>query len=112
MRSLFVTLLLFVCYSSFSSIAFAQTPGTQPPGGQPPVQHYTILGITVVGNRTSDAATIISQSALYNGEQISLPSDVLRTARVPAWRILVLMPSTVSAQTAPLDLSSAIWASL
>ncbi len=87
MRSLFVTLLLFVCYSSFSSIAFAQTPGTQPPGGQPPVQHYTILGITVVGNRTSDAATIISQSALYNGEQISLPSDVLRTALQQLWNM-------------------------
>jgi len=81
MRSLFVTLLLFAFYNSASSIAaMAQMPG-------PPEQHYTILGITVVGNRTSDASTIISQSALYKGEQLSLPSDAVRAALTQLWNM-------------------------
>ena len=81
MRSLFVTFLFLALYSSASlNVATAQVPGQQPPE-----QHYTVLGISVVGNRTSDAATIISQSGLYRGEQLSLPSDVVRAALAQLW---------------------------
>lgn len=82
MRSLFVTLLLFAFYCASPNPSLAQTPGQQPPE-----QHYTILGITVVGNRTSDAATIISQSSLYRGEQLTLPSDAVRAAIAQLWNM-------------------------
>ncbi|HZK76559.1 MAG TPA: outer membrane protein assembly factor BamA [Candidatus Kapabacteria bacterium] len=81
MRSLFVTLLLLAGFCIASpGFLLAQTPGEQPPE-----QHYTILGITVVGNRTSDAASIISQSGLYRGEQLTLPSDAVRAALAQLW---------------------------
>jgi len=65
----------------------AQTPGA-PPSGIPSgtmEQQYTVLGISVSGNRTSDPQTIISQSGLYKGEHLTLPSDVIRSAIQQLW---------------------------
>ena len=76
MRSFFVALILF----SLSEIAAAQSPGSMAPE-----HHYTILGLSIVGNRTGDAQTIISQSGLYKGEQITLPSDGVRAAVQQLW---------------------------
>ncbi len=55
----------------------------------PTEQHYSIMGISVSGNRTSDAASIISQSGLYRGEQITLPSDVVRAALRQLWDMAI-----------------------
>ncbi len=76
MRSLFVALVLI----TLSRVASAQFPGSIAPD-----RHYTVLGISVVGNRTGDAQTIISQSGLYRGEQLSLPSDAVRAAVQQLW---------------------------
>ena len=75
MRSFIVALILI----SLSGIAMAQFPA------HCPEHHYTILGISITGNRTGDAQTIISQSGLYKGEQLTLPSDVVRTSVQQLW---------------------------
>jgi outer membrane protein insertion porin family len=76
MRLWIFTALLLI---TVSSGAFAQTP--------PPEHEYTILGLTVVGNRTGDAQTIISQSGLYKGEHFPLPSDAVRAAVQQLWNM-------------------------
>jgi len=76
MRLWIFTALLLI---TFSSGAFAQTP--------PPEHEYTILGLTVVGNRSGDAQTIISQSGLYKGEHFPLPSDAVRAAVQQLWNM-------------------------
>ncbi len=76
MRSFFAALVLL----SFSGIAFAQVSGSPAPE-----RHYTILGISITGNRTGDAQTIISESGLYKGEQLTLPSDVVRASVQQLW---------------------------
>ena len=71
------------------SPAAAQIPGA-PPSGNPPgalEQQYTVLGISVAGNRTGDAQTIISQSGLYKGEHFTLPSDAVRAAIQQLWSL-------------------------
>ncbi len=78
MRSLFFALVLLIS----SGIAQAQLPGS--PAAE---RHYTILGISIVGNRTGDAQTIISQSGLYKGEQLTLPSDAIRAALKQLWNM-------------------------
>ena len=48
----------------FSSLIFAQT-----------AKSYKILGISVQGNKTADAATIIANSGLKIGDEIQIPFD-------------------------------------
>jgi outer membrane protein insertion porin family len=49
-------------------------------------KQYTILGITVEGNQSGSAETIISQSGLFRGQKITLPSDDLRRAMTRLWQ--------------------------
>ncbi len=79
MRSLFFAVLLASVAVLPYRTAMAQM-GT-------PEQQYTVLGISVVGNRTSDAQTIISQSGLYRGQHFVLPSDAVRNAVQQLWNM-------------------------
>ncbi len=82
--SVLTLLVSFVLVGESGRLA-AQTPGN-PPGGLE--QQYSILGISVVGNRSGDAATIISQSGLFKGESVTLPSDAkLRAAISQLWAL-------------------------
>ncbi|MDP4199184.1 MAG: outer membrane protein assembly factor BamA [Bacteroidota bacterium] len=68
--------LLFLLLST--GISLAQAPGA-------PEQQYTILGLSIVGNRTGDAQTIIGQSGLYKGERVTLTGDVIHSATQQLW---------------------------
>ncbi len=74
MRLPFALLLLTL----FAGIASAQMPGAAD-------QQYTILGLSVVGNRTGDAQTIIGQSGLYKGKRLALTGDAIHTATQQLW---------------------------
>src|SRR5437763_13317897 len=69
-------LIIFAAIGSVTS-ALAQAP--------PPEQQYTILGISVTGNRTGDLQTIIGQSGLYKGQHIALGGDAVHTATEQLW---------------------------
>ncbi len=105
MRSFFLALFLTVQ----TGIALAQFSGTPPPE-----RHYTILGISITGNRTGDAQTIISQSGLYKGEQITLPSDAVRAAIQQLWemRIFSKVDVVVDKQVIQSDSSTGLFLSL
>ncbi|HEY3874027.1 MAG TPA: POTRA domain-containing protein, partial [Candidatus Kapabacteria bacterium] len=77
MRSLLFSIFLL----SISTLALAQGPG------MPPEQKYVVLGITLTGNRTGDAQTVISQSGIYKGENITLPSDAIRNGILQLWNM-------------------------
>ena len=62
LSNLIISLLLIVC---LSQITFSQTAA----------KTYIIAGISVEGNRTADAQTIISLSGLRPGDQITIPND-------------------------------------
>jgi len=82
MRSFFFSLVLVsVALSVFHEIALAQTPGA------PQEQQYVVLGISVIGNRTGDQQTIITQSGIYNGEHFPLPSDAIRASIQQLWNM-------------------------
>jgi len=42
--------------------------------------NYKILGISVIGNKSADAATIIANTGLKVGDEISLPGDQTNNA--------------------------------
>lgn len=48
---------------------------------------YHILGITVVGNKTADANTIIANSGLKVGDEISMPGDQTNSAIQRLWNL-------------------------
>ncbi|PIQ08323.1 MAG: outer membrane protein assembly factor BamA, partial [Ignavibacteriales bacterium CG18_big_fil_WC_8_21_14_2_50_31_20] len=48
---------------------------------------YKILGITVVGNTTSDPATIIANSGLKIGDEIEIPGDQTLNAIKRLWKL-------------------------
>jgi outer membrane protein insertion porin family len=56
---------------------FAQTPGEQ---------EYTVLGITVEGNVSGSAETIIAQSTIRKGDKVTIPSDEIRRAISRLWQ--------------------------
>ncbi len=58
--------LLFVLLSGLSQLAVSQDQ-------QP--ERFRILGITVEGNRTSDASAIIANSGLRTGDEVTIPGD-------------------------------------
>jgi len=62
---IFTVLVVFLCFAS--SEVFAQR--------QNPTEVYKILGISVEGNRTADAAAIIGNSGLKIGDEITLSND-------------------------------------
>ena len=49
--------------------------------------NYKILGITVVGNTTSDPATIIANSGLKVGDEIEIPGDQTLNAIKRLWKL-------------------------
>ncbi|HYM21286.1 MAG TPA: outer membrane protein assembly factor BamA [Candidatus Kapabacteria bacterium] len=51
----------------------------------PQDQQYTVLGISVEGNQSGDAPTIIAQSMLAKGMKITVPSDEIRRAINRLW---------------------------
>lgn len=61
----------------FSAMSFAQTSKTS----------YKILGITVEGNKTADAATIIANSGLKIGDEIQIPGDQTVNAIKQLWSL-------------------------
>ena len=80
MRPFFRALLAVLAFWLAGSTAHAQGAGGE--------QTYSILGISVVGNRSGDAQTIINQSGLYRGETLSLPGDPkIRSAVSQLWAI-------------------------
>jgi outer membrane protein insertion porin family len=79
MRSIFVALVLITVSNSIASAQFSGSPASE--------KHYTILGITVTGNRASDPQTVIGQSGLYKGESLTLPSDVVRASVQQLWNM-------------------------
>ncbi|MBS1904360.1 MAG: outer membrane protein assembly factor BamA [Bacteroidetes bacterium] len=76
LRLLFV---LLVCALSLGSARLANAQQV------PHDQEYTILGISVEGNRSGDASTIIAQSQLRKGAKFTMPSDDIRKAIDRLW---------------------------
>ncbi len=70
--SYFVLILLLVNSSSFS---------------QYNRMNYKILGISVEGNKTADANTIIANSGLKEGEEIEIPGDATNNAIKQLWKL-------------------------
>ena len=68
---------LFTIVILFSSFAAAQTTVTS----------YKILGISVEGNKTADAATIIGNSGLKVGDEIQMPGDQTMNAIKQLWSL-------------------------
>ena len=73
--TLAMTLLMLSCISQNS---FAQTPGGE--------LEYTVLGITVEGNVSGSAETIIAQSTIRKGDKVTIPSDEIRRAISRLWQ--------------------------
>ncbi|MCX7798405.1 MAG: outer membrane protein assembly factor BamA [Melioribacter sp.] len=48
---------------------------------------YKILGISVEGNKTADASTIIANTGLKTGDEISIPSDQTNNAIQRLWNL-------------------------
>ena len=72
LSKLFVLLLFVVLTSSMTA--------------QPLQQTYKILGISVEGNKSADAATIIANSGLKTGNEIQIPGDHTLNAIRQLWR--------------------------
>jgi outer membrane protein insertion porin family len=69
---------------SFHTVsAYAQISSNAP--APPPPPKFTILGISVSGNVSGNAETIISQSGLYKSEKITLPSEETRRGITQLW---------------------------
>lgn len=49
--------------------------------------NYKILGLSVVGNKTADASTIIANSGLKVGDEVSIPGDQTNTAIKHLWNL-------------------------
>jgi outer membrane protein insertion porin family len=62
--------------------AFVSQVHAQAPGGQ----EYTVLGITVEGNISGSAETIIAQSTIRKGDKVTMPSDEVRRAITRLWQ--------------------------
>jgi outer membrane protein insertion porin family len=71
-QPIIVAFILFVLLSV--SITNAVSQGTQQQ------ERYRILGLTVEGNRTSDASAIIANSGLRVGDEITIPGDRIAQA--------------------------------
>ena len=74
MRKYFCTSVLLAFILVFASSLRAQSE-----------KEYTVLGITVEGNQSGSAETIIAQSGVRKGDKISLPSDAIRKAMSRIW---------------------------
>jgi outer membrane protein insertion porin family len=90
-RLLIALAALLAVYAPFNlPVAFAQISSPNglnapPPPSQPVDQEYKILGITVEGNLSGSAETIIGQSGLLKGQKITIPSDETRRGMQQLW---------------------------
>ena len=50
-------------------------------------ENYKILGISVEGNKTADANTIIANSGLKVGDEIEIPGDQTLNAIKRLWKL-------------------------
>lgn len=56
-------------------------------------QNYQILGISVEGNKTADASTIIANSGLKVGDELQVPSDQTLNAIKRLWALGIFKPN-------------------
>ncbi|MCK7523746.1 MAG: hypothetical protein MZV64_42045 [Ignavibacteriales bacterium] len=77
-------ILLLACF--FSAASFPQ--GTQ--------KSYKILGISVEGNKSADAATIIANSGLKVGSEIQVPGDQTLSAIRQLWTLNIFSDVQIS----------------
>jgi len=54
---------------------------------QPQKVNYKILGLSIVGNKSADASTIIANSGLKVGDEISIPGDQTNNAIKRLWNL-------------------------
>jgi len=57
--------------------------------------NYKILGISVVGNKSADAATIIANTGLKIGDEISIPGDQTNSAIKRLWNLGIFQNAEV-----------------
>ncbi len=69
-------IVLFVIFSPFSNVS-----------GQQKGKVYKILGVSVEGNRSADSRTIIANSGLKSGDEISVPGDQTINAIRQLWNL-------------------------
>lgn len=84
--------LLRSAFAVFLTLSFGVATAQAQPGASEQAaikgileQQYSILGITVEGNRSGSPETIIAQSGLRRGDKFSVPSDQLRRAMQQLW---------------------------
>lgn len=57
--------------------------------------NYKILGISVVGNKSADAATIIANTGLKIGDEISIPGDQTNSAIKRIWNLGIFQDAEI-----------------
>lgn len=57
--------------------------------------NYKILGISVVGNKSADAATIIANTGLKIGDEISVPGDQTNSAIKRLWNLGIFQDAEI-----------------
>jgi outer membrane protein insertion porin family len=85
-----VVVVLFLL-SSASTVLRAQSEHQQ-------IQQYKILGISVEGNKSADAAAIIANSGLRVGDSISVPGEQARTAVTRLWALRIFSDIQIEAE--------------
>jgi outer membrane protein insertion porin family len=76
------TFLSFVFVVCVGGMLFAQSNFQQP-------KQYKILGISVTGNKHSEAAAVIGNSGLKVGDEITVPGEQTRTAITHLWNLKI-----------------------
>ncbi|HEY6627037.1 MAG TPA: POTRA domain-containing protein, partial [Ignavibacteriaceae bacterium] len=79
-------LIIFLLANLFTAASFPQ--GTQ--------KSYKILGISVEGNKSADAATIIANSGLKVGSEIQVPGDQTLSAIKQLWTLNIFSDVQIS----------------
>jgi len=80
----------------FLSITFFYTTQAYSQGAQQ--QSYKILGISVEGNKSADAATIIASSGLKVGDEIQIPGDQTLNAIRQLWNLNIFSDIQIIAE--------------
>jgi len=57
--------------------------------------NYKILGISVVGNKSADAATIIANTGIKIGDEISIPGDQTNNAIKRLWNLGIFQDAEI-----------------
>lgn len=68
-----------------------------PSFAQPPETEYIVMGITVEGNQSGSAETIIAQSTIRKGDKLTIPSDEIRRAITRLWQQNIFSDVTIEA---------------